>query len=252
MPPEPWVNVVRELAAIEAWQLDAILEFDLIFPVHGDEKSIRSQLVFAEVRSELRSRRRLIKTASKIDLGAMMIQHLLFSELLAQTGHAVALRLPPPFLWLTIGVSLSVAEFWLAPRIRPQYRFILLPMGVSALFLTLVLWRGSVWFGFDWQYMDYEGFEMQILYWMGVALALVIWVRPMFFRWKRPVQLDAEEAETLTELQPGQIGRVLYEGSLWQACCENYAGPIAPHQKVYVLRREGNTLIVAPESLFRS
>jgi len=41
------------------------------------------------------------------------------------------------------------------------------------------------------------------------------------------------------------------EGSSCPACGENYAATIAPHQKVYVLRREENTLIVASDGLFR-
>ena len=41
------------------------------------------------------------------------------------------------------------------------------------------------------------------------------------------------------------------EGSSCSACGENYAATIAPHQKVYVLRREENTLIVASDGLFR-
>ncbi|MBD2462050.1 NfeD family protein [Oscillatoria sp. FACHB-1407] len=98
--------------------------------------------------------------------------------------------------------------------------------------------------------MDYEGFGMQIMYWVGVSLSFIIWIRPVFVRRKHSMRLDAAEAETLNELQPGQMGRVLYEGSSWQARCENYDQAIAPHQKVYVLRREGNILIVAPEQLF--
>jgi membrane protein implicated in regulation of membrane protease activity len=37
---------------------------------------------------------------------------------------------------------------------------------------------------------------------------------------------------------------VIYEGASWKARNEDDQGAIAPRQKVYVLRREGNTLIV--------
>lgn len=168
--------------------------------------------------------------------------------LLVQTQ--ASFNLPPPLLWLLIGVGLTASEFLLARKLKPRYRWIALAMGVSALFVTLVLWRGSVAFNFDWHRMDYEGFETQVFYWMGVSLSLVIWIRPMFVRSGRAVKLDAAEAETLTDLVPGEIGRVLYEGSSWPARCEHYGGTIAPHQRVYVLRREGTTLIVAPDSFF--
>lgn len=61
---------------------------------------------------------------------------------------------------------------------------------------------------------------------------------------------DATEAKTITEILPGQTGRVKYEGCSWKACCTNKQVAIAPNQKVYVLRREGNTLIIAPDNLF--
>lgn len=179
-----------------------------------------------------------------------MLHQLVLPSLLAQVGKSPVFNLPPPLFWFGTGILLSATELLARKRIKPKYRFIALAMGTSALFVSYVLWHGSHFFQFDWQRMDYEGFDMQVFYWMGVSLALVIWIRPMFFRWQRPISLDATEAETLTELAPGQLGRVLYEGSSWPACCENYATTIAPHQRVYVLRREGNTLIVAPESLF--
>jgi len=55
-------------------------------------------------------------------------------------------------------------------------------------------------------------------------------------------------AETLTEIPAGKEGRVLYEGNLW-ARCDDHNLAIAPNQKVYLVRREGTTLIVLPENL---
>lgn len=64
--------------------------------------------------------------------------------------------------------------------------------------------------------------------------------------------LDAKEAQTMTEISAGQTGRVLYEGNSWRARCEDELEVIAPNQKVYVVRREGNTLIVVPRNLLHS
>jgi membrane protein implicated in regulation of membrane protease activity len=92
---------------------------------------------------------------------------------------------------------------------------------------------------------------LQIAYLMGLSTACVIWVRPMLLRKKKFTVLDATEAQTLTDILPGQTGQVLYEGCLWQARSDGYQGAIAPNQRVYVMRREGNTLIVLPENLFQ-
>jgi membrane protein implicated in regulation of membrane protease activity len=60
---------------------------------------------------------------------------------------------------------------------------------------------------------------------------------------------DAIIAETLTDIQPGKTGRVLYEGNSWRAKCDDDQISVAAHQTVYVTRREGTTLIVMPENL---
>ena len=59
-------------------------------------------------------------------------------------------------------------------------------------------------------------------------------------------QSDAIAGETLTAIEPGQTGRVLYEGNSWRAECEDQEITIAASQKVYVVGRKGNTLIVYP------
>lgn len=63
---------------------------------------------------------------------------------------------------------------------------------------------------------------------------------------------DAKEAETLTDIPPGDTGRVIYEGNSWRARGEDDQITIRAHQKVIVVRREGTTLIVIPETLLDS
>ncbi|WP_309242708.1 NfeD family protein [Limnofasciculus baicalensis] len=176
----------------------------------------------------------------------------IFIGLLAQVTSKSTFIFSPPLFWLVAGVSLCLAEFFLPKPWLRRTKFISLMMGVSALIVSLILWRAGITLGFIWQYIMYDGFNLQVLYWMGLSLSSVIWIRPMFFRSKNYTVRDATEAITLTDILPGQTGRVLYEGSSWQAFCENYEIAIAPNQKVYVLRIEGNTLIVAPEILFHS
>ncbi len=58
---------------------------------------------------------------------------------------------------------------------------------------------------------------------------------------------EADEALTISEILPGQTGRVKYEGNSWKARCDDPETAIAINEKVYVLRRQGTTLIVMPE-----
>ncbi|TAF37751.1 MAG: NfeD family protein, partial [Oscillatoriales cyanobacterium] len=75
-----------------------------------------------------------------------------------------------------------------------------------------------------------------------------IWIRPIFIVRKKFVIPEATEATSISEILSGETGMVIYEGASWKARNEDSQG-IAPRQKVYVLRREGNTLIVVPDKL---
>lgn len=147
----------------------------------------------------------------------------------------------PSLFWFSGGVFLCMIELFLPKSWAKQYKLVPLIMGVSSLVVALFVWR----------YDFLEDARLQIAYLMGLSTACVIWVRPMLLRKKKFTVLDATEAQTLTDILPGQTGQVLYEGCLWQARTEGYQGAIAPNQRVYVMRREGNTLIVLPENLFQ-
>jgi membrane protein implicated in regulation of membrane protease activity len=87
---------------------------------------------------------------------------------------------------------------------------------------------------------------------MGLSTGGVILTRRLLPKRKVSAIEDSKEAETLTEILPGEAGRVLYEGNSWRARCEDDKLAIPPKQKVYVVRREGTTLIVVPEHLLHS
>ncbi|TAD96315.1 MAG: NfeD family protein [Oscillatoriales cyanobacterium] len=134
----------------------------------------------------------------------------------------------PPILWLIVGVVLSAIDLFIQKTQPQKYRFYVLMMGVSALIESFILWR--------------------IFYWMGISLALSIWIRPIFIVRKKFVIPEATEATSISEILSGETGMVIYEGASWKARNEDNQ-VIAPRQKVYVLRREGNTLIVVPDKL---
>ncbi len=59
---------------------------------------------------------------------------------------------------------------------------------------------------------------------------------------------DPVEGKMLSAIAPGESGRVLYEGNSWRAECQDPQQSIARHERVYVLGRQGNTLLVYPLS----
>ena len=135
----------------------------------------------------------------------------------------------PTVIWLVIGVVLCTTELVLPTA------FVAAVMGISAFIVATIA--------------TFLPLGVQVLIWMGLSLFLAL-VSRRFVRYSRSAAiLDATEAETLTVIQPGQPGRVLYEGNSWVARCGDEGLIIEPKQKVLVVARRGTTLIVMPESL---
>jgi membrane protein implicated in regulation of membrane protease activity len=133
--------------------------------------------------------------------------------------------LSPIAIWLLTGFTLILVEFFLPTA------FIAFVMGVSALIVAALSTVLSL--------------NLQIALWVVLSIALVM-VSRRFISRRAALKLDATEAQTLTEILPGETGRVLYEGNSWNACSET-EGTIAPNQRVYVVGRKGTTLIVMPD-----
>ncbi|KAM3090677.1 NfeD family protein [Phormidesmis sp. 146-35] len=133
--------------------------------------------------------------------------------------------LSPIAVWFLIGVTLILVEFFLPTA------FIAFVMGVSALIVAALSTVLSL--------------NLQIALWVVLSIALVLISRRFVSR-RAALKLDATEAQALTEILPGETGRVLYEGNSWNARCEMEA-TIAPNQRVYVVGRKGTTLIVMPD-----
>lgn len=173
-------------------------------------------------------------------------------ELIAQISNDSKLILSPPWCWFLLGLVVSSLEYFGRKYITKKYRFVVLMLGASLIVMAFILWRLEDIFSINWYYlMNVEGaLTLQILYWMGLAFTFVFWVRPMFYRVPISVMQESNEAETLTEIEPGKMGRVLYEGCSWQACCEHSENTIKAHEKVYVVGRKDNMLFIMPEDLF--
>lgn len=137
--------------------------------------------------------------------------------------------LNPTVVWLLVGVSLCLVEFFLPTA------FIAFVMGLSALIIAALA--------------NFLALNLQVALWVILSLLMVL-VSRRFVSSRAALKLDATEAETLTEILPSKTGRVLYEGNSWSARCESDI-TIAPQQRVYVVGRRGTTLLVIPESAIR-
>jgi membrane protein implicated in regulation of membrane protease activity len=132
-------------------------------------------------------------------------------------------------IWLLLGLSLIATEF-----VFPT-AFIALVMGVSALLVAIVA--------------GWLSLSLQVFLWMGLS-GLGIAVSRGLAATRRS-NWDARVGETLTEILPGQVGRVTYEGNSWLARCDDADVAIAPHQPVHIVGRRGTTLLVMPDDGLR-
>ncbi|MEO1211627.1 MAG: NfeD family protein [Cyanobacteria bacterium J06638_20] len=131
----------------------------------------------------------------------------------------------PTVIWLIVGTVLCVMEVGLPTA------FVELALGIAALLVAgLSLLIPQV--------------GLQVAIWMVLSIVLTIAMRRLAPKRKSRLLEDAREARTLTEILPGQTGRVLYEGNSWQAFSEADQA-IAPDQMVVVIGRRGTTLIIS-------
>ncbi len=91
-------------------------------------------------------------------------------------------------------------------------------------------------------------FALQLVLWLGLSGVSLVLVRRYSRQPADALEAIADDTEgkTLTEILPGQPGRVLYEGNSWRALCADKTLSIPPDCPVRVAGRKGNTLLVAP------
>ncbi|MFB2833875.1 NfeD family protein [Aerosakkonemataceae cyanobacterium BLCC-F167] len=143
---------------------------------------------------------------------------------------ALSLAFSPSLLWLLFGAGLCLVEFVLPTA----YTAVI--MGVAAMIVAAVtpLMPSPI---------------LQVILWLLLSVVLLLLFRRLAPKRKTPAIRDAVEAQTISEILPGQTGRVLYEGNSWRARCSDETRAIALNEKVYVIGREGTTLIVLPDKL---
>ena len=136
----------------------------------------------------------------------------------------------PVIFWLIVGITLCVMEVALPTA------FMEVILGISAIIVAVLS-------------LFIPSFGLQVAIWMVLSLILVILVRRFL---PKPIPFtmmdDSRDAKTLTAIPVGDTGRVLYEGGSWRARCGDETLAIAADQKVYVVARKGNTLVVVPSA----
>lgn len=138
------------------------------------------------------------------------------------------------WIWFALGIGFCLAEF-----IFPT-AYVELMMGFSALIVAVLA-------------LVVPSFFIQAVIWLLLSV-IFTWLSRRLLPKPRQQQIlkEPEQAQTLTAILPGDKGRVLYDGNSWQARCEDVEVEIAANEKVYVIRREGTTLVVLPERMVNS
>jgi membrane protein implicated in regulation of membrane protease activity len=137
-------------------------------------------------------------------------------------------------LWAIAGAILCLMELFVPTA------FIEFMMGISALLVAVIS-------------LFLPSFSLQMVLWLVFSVILVVASR-RFLSPKRSLSVlgDDTEGETITAIPAGETGRVLYEGNSWRAQCSDETMAIAPQEKVYIVGRHGNTLIVMPRHFLQS
>lgn len=115
--------------------------------------------------------------------------------------------------------------------------FVSFMMGIAALLVAIV----SVFL---------PQYTLLIGLWLLFSAGLIILSRRLFTP-KRKISItgDDSEATAISGIPAGSAGRVIYEGNSWRAKCADETRDIAPNEVVYVIRKQGNTLIVLPNKM---
>ena len=137
----------------------------------------------------------------------------------------------PTIFWIFVGGILCSMEF-----IFPT-AFVSFMMGVAALLVAVVS-------------LFLPQYTLLMGLWLLFSTALTIFSRRLFTP-KRKISItgDDSEATAIGGIPAGSAGRVLYEGNSWRAKCADETRDIAPNEPVYIVRKQGNTLIVLPSRM---
>ncbi|BAZ44192.1 hypothetical protein NIES4102_11990 [Chondrocystis sp. NIES-4102] len=137
----------------------------------------------------------------------------------------------PTVLWLIAGGIFCCLEL-----VFPT-AFVSFMMGVAAFIVAIIS-------------LVFPNHSLLMGLWLILATGLTLTSR-RFFTPKRSKVLTGDDTQAIavSGIPAGSVGRVLYEGNSWQAKCADETRDIAPNEPLYIVRRQGNTLIVLPSQM---
>lgn len=134
------------------------------------------------------------------------------------------------WFWSIAGLGLIAAEFFLPGLIAGS-------VGLAAL-----LTAGLAWLGVP--------IAVQLIAWGALSSVFAALSRRLVPRGSAQME-EPREARSLSAIPAGQLGRVSYQGSIWNARCSIPQLDIPAEQDLYVVERQGNTLLVMPAKLLQ-
>ena len=132
-------------------------------------------------------------------------------------------------LWLAVGIGLIVFEVFLPELVAG-------PVGVAAFLAAGLAWLGIP----SW---------IQVVAWIGLSAAFILLGRRLMPHGTVIELEESRDARSISAIPAGERGRVAYQGSVWNAKCNIPTLEIPAEQDLYVVERQGNTLIVMPAKL---
>jgi len=135
-------------------------------------------------------------------------------------------NLPTYQLWL-IGGLLTLAVSTVVPE--PTFS----ALGIAAVITAIAA-------------LTITNISVQFLIWAILAVVMALIMRSMVPAESASGLEEPQEAEVQTTIPRGGVGEVIYEGSYWSARCQVSDVTITAGERVRVVGRQGNTLMVLP------
>ncbi|MEO0489208.1 MAG: NfeD family protein [Cyanobacteria bacterium J06635_15] len=132
---------------------------------------------------------------------------------------------------------------------NPSLMWLLISLGFLSISLVahrpLLLAMGGAGVGTSIISLSMPVLSQQFLVWGLLSIAIALLLRNFVPNPSPALKHDAT-AQVATSILPQEMGKVLYEGALWNARCQISDVYLAEGDTVSVVARQGNTLIVTP------
>jgi len=134
------------------------------------------------------------------------------------------------WFWSILGLVLIAAELALPGLVAGS-------VGLAALIAAGLAWLGVPAVG-------------QLVVWGTLSAVFTSLTRRLVPKASTQME-EPREARSIAPIPAGELGRVSYQGSIWNAKCSIPELEIPAEQALYVVERQGNTLLVMPAKMLQ-